>query len=82
MKLFGKSHAAPTEGYKVIKSDEDWRKILSPEQFAVMLEHATERPGSSPLLRANEAASETASTTATTAAGCIGVRVAGKFSGD
>jgi peptide-methionine (R)-S-oxide reductase len=50
MKLFGKSHTAPTEGYNVIKSDEDWRKQLSPEQFAVMFEHATERPGTSQLL--------------------------------
>ena len=51
MKLFGKSHTAPTEGYDVIKSDEDWRKQLSPEQFAVMFEHATERPGTSSLLQ-------------------------------
>jgi peptide-methionine (R)-S-oxide reductase len=51
MKLFGKSHAAPTEGYPVIKADDDWRRQLTPEQFAVMFEHATERPGSSPLLR-------------------------------
>jgi peptide-methionine (R)-S-oxide reductase len=50
MKLFGKSHTAPTEGYDVIRSDEDWRKQLSPEQFAVMFEHATERPGTSSLL--------------------------------
>ena len=51
MKLFGKSHTAPTEGYPVIKADDDWRRQLTPEQFAVMFEHATERPGSSPLLR-------------------------------
>ena len=51
MKLFGKSHIAPTEGYEVVKSDEEWRRQLTPEQFAVMFEHATERPGSSPLLR-------------------------------
>lgn len=50
MKLFSKSHIAPTEGYEVIKSDEEWRRQLTPEQFAVMFEHATERPGSSSLL--------------------------------
>src|SRR6185312_13548204 len=50
MKLFGKSHTAPTVGYDVIKSDEDWRRQVSPEQFSVMFEHATERPGTSPLL--------------------------------
>ena len=29
MKLFGKNHAAPTEGYAVIKSDADWRQLLA-----------------------------------------------------
>ncbi len=52
MGLFSKSsNIAPTEGYAVVKSDEEWRRQLTPEQFAVMFEHATERPGSSPLLR-------------------------------
>ena len=50
MKLFGKDHTAPTEGYDVIKSDADWRRQLSPEQYRVMFEHATERPGTSALL--------------------------------
>ena len=31
------------------KSDEQWRQTLSPEQFQVLREHATERRGSSPL---------------------------------
>jgi peptide-methionine (R)-S-oxide reductase len=30
-------------------SKEEWRKILTPEQFAVLREEATEPPGSSPL---------------------------------
>lgn len=50
MKLFGKSEAVPTEGYPVVKSEAEWRSQLSPEGFKVMFEHATERPGSSPLL--------------------------------
>ena len=29
--------------------DEAWRKTLTPEQFRVLREHATERPGTSPL---------------------------------
>ena len=31
------------------KDDKDWREKLSPEQFRVLRQHATERPGSSPL---------------------------------
>ncbi len=31
------------------KTTEQWRKTLTTEQFAVLREHATERPGSSPL---------------------------------
>mgnify|MGYP001329999279 CR=1 FL=1 len=31
------------------KSEDDWRHCLSPEQFKVLRQHGTERPGTSPL---------------------------------
>lgn len=55
MKLFGKNESVPSEGYKVVKSEAEWRKELSPEQFRIMFEHATERPGTSPLLQEKRA---------------------------
>ena len=34
------------ENFAVQKTDEEWRKQLTPEQYQVLREHATERPGS------------------------------------
>ncbi len=39
-----------TKTYRVTHSDEEWRRILTPEQYAVMRGHGTERPGSCALL--------------------------------
>ena len=39
-----------TQRFPVEKSDEEWRRTLTPEQYAVLREHATERPGSCALL--------------------------------
>ena len=39
-----------TKTYKVTHSDEEWRKLLTPEQYKVMRGHGTERPGSCALL--------------------------------
>jgi peptide-methionine (R)-S-oxide reductase len=44
-----------TKQYPVTKSDEEWRRILTPEQYAVLREHATERPGSCALLHEHRA---------------------------
>jgi peptide-methionine (R)-S-oxide reductase len=41
--------------FPVEKSDEEWRRILTPEQYSVLREHDTERPGSCALLQEKRA---------------------------
>ena len=41
--------------FEVVKSDEEWRRILTPEQYQVLRRHATERPGSCALLQEKRA---------------------------
>ncbi len=43
------STAASNGKFEVTKSEEEWRRILTPQQFYVLREHGTERAGSSPL---------------------------------
>ena len=41
--------------FPITKTDEEWRRILTPEQYAVLREHDTERPGSCALLQEKRA---------------------------
>ena len=47
--------SANQKSFAVQKTDEEWRKVLTPEQYHVMREHGTERPGSCALLHEKRA---------------------------
>ncbi len=37
--------------FEITKTEDEWKAILTPDQFAVLRKHATERAGTSPLLK-------------------------------
>jgi peptide-methionine (R)-S-oxide reductase len=41
--------ATSQDRFEITKTDQEWRKILTPEQFKVLRKHGTERAGTSPL---------------------------------
>ena len=41
--------------YPVTRTDEEWKKLLTPEQYMIMRHHGTERPGSCALLHEKRA---------------------------
>jgi len=44
------TNSQPTKtGFEMTKTEEEWRKVLTPEQFRVLRQHGTERAGTSPL---------------------------------
>jgi len=50
------SHSnAESTHYEVTHTDAEWRALLTPEQYAVMRGHGTERPGSCALLHESRA---------------------------
>jgi peptide-methionine (R)-S-oxide reductase len=45
----GRGGRAPAKSFSVSRSDDEWRRLLTPAQYRVLREHGTERAGSSPL---------------------------------
>jgi peptide-methionine (R)-S-oxide reductase len=47
---FGIARAtSSSETFEITKTSEEWRKILTPEQYYILRDHGTERPFTSPL---------------------------------
>jgi peptide-methionine (R)-S-oxide reductase len=45
----GRANAAAEGQFEITRTPEEWRKLLTPEQYAVLREEDTERPFTSPL---------------------------------
>ncbi|MEY2857187.1 MAG: hypothetical protein RLZZ74_1499 [Cyanobacteriota bacterium] len=41
--------ATPENQYEVQKTEQEWKEVLTPEEFKVLRKHGTERAGTSPL---------------------------------
>jgi len=47
--IFGRFAWSEAGSFEITKTAEEWKQQLTPQQFAVLRDHGTERPGSSPL---------------------------------
>src|SRR3978361_769449 len=45
------SPAQAAEKFEIEKTDAEWKKQLTPQQYEILRQEGTERPGSSPLLK-------------------------------
>ena len=63
--------SSDAKAFPVHKTDEEWRRTLTPEQYYVLREHGTERPGTCALLR------EMARMRPATMSGLLGVKGVG-----
>ena len=52
---FAEHVRAATQHFEVTHTDAEWRKLLTPDQYAVLRHEATERPFTSPLLHEKRA---------------------------
>jgi peptide-methionine (R)-S-oxide reductase len=41
--------ATANNNYEINKTEQEWKQVLTPEQFQVLRQHGTERAGTSPL---------------------------------
>ena len=43
------ARAAESQSFPVMKTDAEWRKLLTPAQYTILRQQGTEYPGSNPL---------------------------------
>jgi peptide-methionine (R)-S-oxide reductase len=47
--MTGSAHATSAKTFEITRTEEEWKKLLTPEQFYVLRKHGTERAFTSPL---------------------------------
>jgi peptide-methionine (R)-S-oxide reductase len=51
LSLSARTPAFAAQGFEITRTEDEWRRLLTPEQYQVLRKHGTERAGSSPLDR-------------------------------